>query len=91
MTKVIEIDKASGDRPAQEIEIDELRVEVLAQWLYNHAEHCGCKPIPWPPERRCHLPMPAIVKDRVDPNVAYLLLLEAAGVSVGLRLQEPVC
>lgn len=28
--------------------------------------------------------MPAIIKDRMDdPNVVYLLLLEAAGVSVG--------
>jgi hypothetical protein len=68
------------DHPLHEAEeINELRVELLKQWLDAHAEYCGCRGVPWPPDAECNWPMPSVVKDRIDPNEVYLLLLEASG------------
>jgi hypothetical protein len=65
-------------------EVRELRLELMRQWLDNHAEHCGVHVPPWPQD--CHWPMPEVLRDRVPTSAAYLLLLEASGVSAQLRL-----
>lgn len=68
-------------------EVKELQLELLRQWLAAHADHCGCMDLPWPIPSDNNWPMPKVITDPVDPNVVYLLLLEAAGVSVRLQLQ----
>ena len=85
------VDKAdsqpvSGDRQAGADEVKRLKLDLMDQWITNHAEHCGRIPH-WPHDGRCHWPMPKALAD-LPHGETYLLLLEASGESVGLRLQS---
>lgn len=59
-------------------EIAALRIELLNQWLYAHSDHCGCLAAPWPPDKKCNWPMPAIISNQVAPNKITELLETAA-------------
>jgi hypothetical protein len=59
-----------------------LKKELIKQWAFNHAEHCGVIIPPWPHAGECQWPLPAVI----SPSEAYLLLLSASGESFGLRL-----
>ena len=80
----------SVEPTGQQAEIDELRLELARQWLEAHADHCGAATPPWPHLGECQWPLPQALR-RMPPNAVYLLLLQASGVSVGLRLQSPGC
>jgi hypothetical protein len=49
--------KGDADVVTLEEEIKELRAELLRQWEYNHAEHCGHTF----PQDKCQWPMPKIL------------------------------
>ena len=75
----------------QEILIEELKLELMKQWLANHYEHCG-QPVPWlPHEGRCEWPIPGVLVEALPENALHLLLLEASGESFGLRPRSSEC
>jgi hypothetical protein len=53
-------------------EIQALQVEVLRQWLDNHAEHCGVIVPPWP-HGDCQCPMPEIIAALPSADVQELI------------------
>lgn len=67
--------------------IRDLELEVARQWLINHAEHCGSDVPPWPHGGICKWQLPEVLTG-LTPSELYLLLLQASGVYVGLRLQS---
>jgi len=60
----------------------DLKKELLRQWMFNHAEHCGAIIPPWPHAGECQWRPPEII----SPSEVYLLLLLASGEFFGLRL-----
>ena len=61
-------------KDARTREIAELRKELVRQWETNHSEHCGIPIPPWPHDRACKWPMPALVLS-AGPNVVSQILL----------------
>ncbi len=58
--------------------VDALRIELMRQWLMNHAEQCGHEP-PWPHAQRCTWPMPTVLMDAGADDVRHLM-----GVTTGV-------
>jgi hypothetical protein len=66
-------------------EIRALRLELMSQWITNHAEHCGVTVPPWPHRGGCQWPLPSTLSALPSDEVR-LLFLEVSGESFGLRL-----
>ncbi len=55
--------------------IQEIKIELIRQWVSNHAEHCGHGIYPCHNPDGCQWPMPRAI----PPNEAYSLLSQVLG------------
>ena len=61
-----------------ETTIEELRIEVLRQWIVNHDEHCGhygAEFRHWPHDGMCMWPLPSVILGLPHDEIVRLMHL----------------